>query len=119
MTSIERGGGVEIENCSSNNYICEKETYDLMNSTLETLSPNLSQILKTESWVGMGLRIQRINDTWSTRESTPHRKAPHGLECSAASRCEKEQHILLGNALRNVELLTGKILNFIFEVKEL
>jgi len=93
-----------------------------MNSTLETLSPNLSQILKTESWVGIGLRIQRINDTWSTRESTPYRKAPHGLECSlhkAALRCEEEQHILIGNALRNVELLTDTILNYILQVKEL
>jgi len=65
----------------------------------------------------MGLRIQRINDTWSTRESTPYRKAPHGLEYSlhkAVLRCEKEQHIWLGN-----ELLTGTILNCIFQVKEL
>lgn len=93
-----------------------------MNSTLETLSPNLSQILKTESWVGMGLRIQRINDTWGTRESTAYGKAPHGLECSldkAALHCEKDQHILVGNALRNVELITDTILNYIFQVKEL
>lgn len=70
----------------------------------------------------MGLRIQRINDTWSTRESTPYRKAPHGLQYSlhkAALRCEEEQHVLLGNALRNVELLTSTILNSIFQFKEL
>jgi hypothetical protein len=56
----------------------------------------------------MGLRVQRINDTWSTRESTPYRKAPHGLQNSlhkAAILSEEEQDILLDNALRNVELL--------------
>jgi len=93
-----------------------------MNSTLETLSPNLSQILKNESWVGMGLRIQRINDTWSTRESTPYRKAPNGLQYSlqkAALRCEEEQRILLGNVFRNVQLLTSTILNSIFQFTEL
>ena len=70
----------------------------------------------------MGLRIQRINDTWSTRESTPYSKAPHGLEYSlqkAALHIEEEPHILLGNDLRNVELLTSTVLSSTFKIKEL